>query len=122
MVLSGKAILYGAATSLLLTAVEGFAFPFTDIVLPALSALVIGLLAGFVAGYTAGGGLLSGALNGGIATTLGSIIGVILLTVLGVALTGPLGLSILIIGAVLVIAQMIPGAIGGMIGSVVKQR
>lgn len=120
MPLQGRAILYGFLVSLVLTIIGGFALPFTDASIPTLSSTVIGLIAGGVAGYVSGPGMAGGALNGAVATTIGSIIGLILAVILGTALGGLIGVGAFFIGAILVLSQMIPGAIGGAIGSYLR--
>lgn len=122
MVLHFRAILYGFLLSILLTVLSGFTIPFTDLGIPGLSAAVVGLLAGFVTGYVADQGLTSGAVNGAVATTLGSIISVLVLSVIGTLVVGAIGAGIFVIGVFLVVAQMVPGALGGVLGSVVRGR
>lgn len=74
MVVNWRAVGIGFVVTLVIGLVGGFAVPYTDITIPALSWGVVGLVGGAVAGYVAGGGVLNGSVNGILATTIGALV------------------------------------------------
>ena len=117
-----RAVGYGFITAVVLGLLSGVAIPYTNLSLPILSSTIIGLLGGLVAGYVGLNGMRVGALNGALATAVGSIVGVVILTVLGLFVSGVVGLGILALGVVVVLSHMIPGAIGGAAGAWLSGR
>ncbi|MFO7833733.1 MAG: DUF5518 domain-containing protein [Halohasta sp.] len=84
---------------------------------------VIGILGGLSAGYIVGGPMGSGAAHGGLATVLGSVV-VLVIAAFTTLLFGGLvpTLGVIGFGALIVAFHAVPGAIGGALGSWLKDR
>lgn len=84
---------------------------------------VIGILGGLAAGYVVGGPMGSGATHGGLATVLGSVV-VLIVAAFTTLLFGGLvpTLGVIVFGALIVAVHAVPGAIGGALGSWLKDR
>lgn len=84
---------------------------------------VIGVLGGLAAGYIVGGKIGSGAIHGGLATVLGSVVLLAVATVTTLLFGGVvLSLGVLGFGALMLAFHAIPGALGGALGSWLKDR
>ncbi|MEA1932109.1 DUF5518 domain-containing protein [Halohasta litorea] len=84
---------------------------------------VIGILGGLAAGYIVGGKIGSGAIHGGLATVLGSVVLLAVATVTTLLFGGVvLSLGVLGFGVLMVAFHAIPGALGGALGSWLKDR
>jgi len=84
---------------------------------------VIGILGGLAAGYVVGGPMGSGATHGGLATVLGSVV-VLVIAAFTTLLFGGLvpTLGVIVFGALIIAFHAIPGALGGALGSWLKNR
>lgn len=122
MELNWRAIGIAFVTTVFLGLLSGVGIPFTEMALPALSQGLIGLIAGVGAGYIVGGKLTNGAVHGAIGTSVGAILFASLLAVTGIVTLGLLGLGVAGFVVVALLAVMIPGAIGGAVGSFLKER
>jgi uncharacterized membrane protein len=110
MTINWRAVGIGFVVTLVIGLIGGFAVPYTDVTIPALSWGVVGLVGGAVAGYLVGGGIWNGAVNGILATTIGALVVLVVLGVVGTLLLGLVGLSL----------YAIPGAVGGAVGALLK--
>ena len=117
-----RAVLAGFVTTVAIGVLGGLALPLTDFTVPTLSWVGTGLVGGFVAGYLAGGGVGQGALNGIVGTTLAALLVGVVLAVVGTVLFGLVGLATVLLGALFLGLHAIPGAIGGGLGGLVKNR
>ena len=84
---------------------------------------VIGILGGLTAGYVVGGPMGSGAIHGGLATVFGSLV-LLVVAAFTTLLFGGVVLSIGILGfgVLMLVFHAIPGALGGAVGSWLKDR
>jgi len=84
---------------------------------------VVGIFGGLVAGYLAGGPLNAGAIHGGLATVLGSVVVLVIATFTTLLFGGVvLSLGVLGFGILMLTFHAIPGALGGALGSWLKNR
>nr|WP_129115455.1 DUF5518 domain-containing protein [Halegenticoccus tardaugens] len=77
-------------------------------------------LTGVVAGYVDGRKMTSGAVHGALATIIGVLVVGAVLVLLGTLVSGILGLGLAALFAVLLVEYAIPGAVGGALGSTIK--
>lgn len=118
-----RAIAYGFGTTLLLGILSGLTIPFTNVTLPVIGYLLVGVIGGLVAGYMVTTGMADGAINGLVATMLGAIIVAIGLVIFNVLFTGVFfGLTTLAASIVVIALAGIPGVVGGALGSVIHDR
>jgi hypothetical protein len=120
MTINWRAVGIGFVVTLVIGLIGGFAVPYTDVTIPALSWGVVGLVGGAVAGYLVGGGIWNGAVNGILATTIGALVVLVVLGVVGTLLLGLVGLSLFLIPLLLLGLYAIPGAVGGAVGALLK--
>ena len=123
MKINQSAVLTGFVVTLALGVISGLLYAGSETVGVLGYWGVIGIFGGLTAGYVVGGPMGSGAIHGGLATVLGSFI-VLLVAAFTTLLFGGVVLSIGILGfGVLVLAfHAIPGALGGALGSWLKNR
>jgi|AntRauMinimDraft_4_1070384.scaffolds.fasta_scaffold00135_6 hypothetical protein len=115
-----SAVLWGIVTAFALGLLGGLGLPFTDFSFPIIGAGVTGLVAGGVSGYLAHEGLWSGAIHGFLATSIGGLLVGMVLLFTGTLVAGIFGFSAAVIYLVFVVAQSLPGVIGGAIGGVLS--
>jgi hypothetical protein len=123
MKINGSAVLTGFVVTLALGFISGLLYGGSETVGVLGYWGVIGILGGLAAGYIVGGPMGSGAIHGGLATVLGSIV-VLVIAAFTTLLFGGLVLSLGVLGfGVLMLAfHAIPGALGGALGSWLKDR
>lgn len=122
MKLNWRAIGVAFVVTIILGLLSGLTIPYTEMALPALSHGIIGLVGGLVAGYMVGGPTTRGAIHGAIGTSVGAIVFALLLTLTGIVTLGLVGMGLAGFVVLALIVVMIPGAIGGGLGSLLKQR
>ena len=123
MKINGSAVLTGFVVTLALGIISGFIYGGSETVGVLGYWGVIGIIGGLAAGYVVGGPMGSGAIHGGLATVLGSVV-VLLVAAFTTLLFGGvvLTLGILGFGALMLVFHAIPGALGGALGSWLKDR
>ncbi|KTG27814.1 DUF5518 domain-containing protein [Haloferax profundi] len=123
MELNLRAIAYGFAATLIIGLLSGFTVPFTNFTLPTIGYILTGIIGGFVAGYMVTTGWTDGAVNGLVGTTLGAIFVAIGLVLFNILFTGVFfGLTTFAAAIVIIAIAGIPGALGGALGTMMKER
>jgi len=123
MNINWKAVLAGFVATLAFGLISGLLYAGSETVGVLGYWGVIGIFGGLVAGYLVGGPLGSGAIHGGLATVLGSIFVLVIATFTTVLFGGVvLSLGVLGFGILMLAFHAIPGALGGALGSWLKNR
>ena len=123
MKINWSAVLTGFVVTLVLGFISGLVYAGSETVGVLGYWGVIGILGGLAAGYVVGGPMSSGAIHGGLATVFGSLV-VLLVAAVTTLLFGGVVLSIGVLGfgALMLAFHAVPGALGGALGSWLKDR
>ena len=123
MKLNWKAILTGFVVTIALALTSGLIYVGSDATVAVLYWGTIGLLGGLTAGYLAGNELGSGAVHGAIATVFGSLILLAIAIFTTLLFAGVVAsVSMFVFGSLVLAFYAIPGALGGAIGSWMRER
>ncbi|ATW89434.1 hypothetical protein halTADL_2718 [Halohasta litchfieldiae] len=123
MKINWSAVFTGFVVTLALGLISGLIYAGSETVGILGSWGVIGILGGLTAGYVVGGRIGSGAIHGGLATVLGSLVLLVIAAVTTLLFGGVvLSLGVLGFGALILAFHAIPGALGGALGSWLKDR
>lgn len=120
MEINWRAVAIGFIVSLAIGIVAGFTSPSEVGMVSAGSWLLSGLVGGAAAGYVAGHGMQSGLVHGILGTTIGGIVLVAVMGLFTTLLFGLVGLTAFLIAALMLGLYAIPGAVGGVVGAMLK--
>ncbi|WP_253737292.1 DUF5518 domain-containing protein [Halohasta salina] len=123
MKINWSAVLSGFVVTLALGVISGLLYTGSTATTVVSYWGVIWILGGLAAGYVVGGKIGSGAIHGGLATVFGSLVVLAVATVTTLLFGGVvLSLGVLGFGVLMLAFHAVPGALGGALGSWLKDR